>query len=362
MASLSIPKQQEVAAQTPIDPVVALQATEQTLVNLTHKLSSRVVAISAWRELHLNGETPVSSRRGDPGPIMVVIRGSGCILSADGQILTNEHVIRDTRLIQVMLWDGRELEAKVIGSDPRNDLAVLKVEAKDLPAVDLGDLRDVKPGQFVIAMGNPLGLAADGQAAVSFGIVSAVGRHIPDIDRNVDRYYGNLILSTAPISIGNSGGPLFNLKGQVIGINTIVSASNAGGAQLAFAIPVHEWTRSIIAQIRLGKKIEYGYVGISLGNPTGKSGSIVVDILKDTPAGKAGIQQNDLILECNGQKIKNSDHLIMLIGQTIPGKKIVLRVARGEKMLDVEITAAKRSDFIQDATGGYGKLDIKKHE
>jgi S1-C subfamily serine protease len=182
------------------------------------------------------------------------------------------------------------------------------------------------------------------------------------IDRNVDRYYGNLILSTAPISIGNSGGPLFNLKGQVIGINTIVSASNAGGAQLAFAIPVHEWTRSIIEQIRVGKKIEYGYVGISLGNPTGKSGAIVVDILKDTPAGKAGIQQNDLILECNKQKIKNSDHLIMLIGQTIPGKKIVLRVARGEKTFDVEVTAAKRSDFIQDATGSYGKLDVKKHE
>jgi serine protease Do len=348
--------------QQPTDSIQVLQATEQTLVSLTERLGAQVVAISAWRELNLSGETPGSNRNESSNPILVVIRGSGCILSSDGLILTNEHVIRDTRLIQVMLRDGRELEAKVVGADSRNDLAVLKIDAKNLPKVELGDLKTVRPGQFVIAMGNPLGLAADGQAAVSVGIVSAVSRHIPDIDRNVDRYYGNLILSTAPISIGNSGGPLFNLKGEVIGINTIVSASNAGGAQLAFAIPIYEWTRNIIDQIREGKKVQYGYVGISLGNPAGKSGSVVVDILKDTPAGKAGIRQNDLILECNGQKIKNSDHLIMLIGQTAPGKKIVLRVARGEKLLDITVTTAKRSDYIRETVTGYGRFDIKKHE
>jgi serine protease Do len=361
---LSNPQSAPAQSTQPADPMIIMQATQQTLVNLTEKLSPRVVAITAWRELYVTGDTPENSNSDKSKPILVAIRGSGCILSADGQILTNEHVIRDTRRILVTLRDGRELEAQLIGSDPRNDLAVLKIDAgaNDLPAIELGDIDGVRPGQFVIAMGNPLGLAADGQAAVSFGIVSAMGRHIPDIDRNVDRYYGNLILSTAPISIGNSGGPLFNLDGKVIGINTIVSASNSGGSQLAFAIPMYEWTRNIIAQIRQGKKIEYGYVGISLGNPTGKSGSIVVDILKGTPADKAGIRQNDLIIECNGQKISNSDQLIMLIGQTIPGKKISLRVARDKKTLDLTVTAAKRSDFMQEITGGYGQPKVKKHE
>jgi serine protease Do len=338
-----------------VDSLKFLQATEESFVQLSEILCSQVVAISAWRELFFDNAGRSKDRPADP--IMISIRGSGCILSSDGLILTNEHVIRNTRLIQVTLSDGREFEAKIVGTDPRNDLAVLRISAKNLSAVKLGDLTEVKRGQLVFAVGNPLGLASDGQCAVSFGIVSAIGRHIPDIDHDVDRYYGNMILSTAPISIGNSGGPLFNLKGEIIGINTIVSASNTGGSQLAFAIPIYDWTRQIIAQIREGKAVEYGYVGVSLGTLPGKEGSIVVDILKNTPASKAGLQQNDLIIECNSQKIRNADHLIMLIGQTNPGKIIGLRIMRNNKTLDVSLTAAKRSDFIQQAGGNRPKSE-----
>jgi serine protease Do len=331
-----------------LDSIKFLQATEDTFVQLSATICSQVVAISAWRELYFDkGKVQIKDNHSEP--IMISIRGSGCILSSDGLILTNEHVIRNTRLIQVMLSDGREFEAKIVGTDPRNDLAVLRIPAKDLPAVKMGDLGNVKRGQLVFAVGNPLGLASDGQCAVSFGIVSAIGRHIPDIDNDVDRYYGNMILSTAPISIGNSGGPLFNLKGEIIGINTIVSASNSGGSQLAFAIPIYDWTRQIISQIREGNKVEYGYVGISLSTPPGKKGATVVDILKGTPASKAGLQPSDLICECNGEKIRNADHLIMLIGQTNPGKIINLRIMRNNKTIDIALTAAKRSDFIRQS-------------
>jgi serine protease Do len=341
-----------------IDGLQFLRHTETTLVRLADELCPQVVAISAWRELFLGGNAGSGSDR-HSNPVMISIRGSGCILSPDGQILTNEHVVRNTRLIQVTLWDGRELEASIVGADPRSDLAVLQIPARDLPAVKLGNLSTVKRGQFVFAVGNPLGLAADGQSAVSFGIVSAIGRHIPDIDHDVDRYYGNLILSTAPISIGNSGGPIFNLDGEVIGINAIVSASNSGGSQLAFAIPIYEWTREIIAAIRRGESVEYGYVGISLGNQPGKAGSVVVDILADTPAAEAGIKQNDLILECNGKKIKNADQLIMLIGQTHPGKKISLRIRRKTDTIDVSLTAAKRRDYIRQSANEVERPGLK---
>ncbi len=322
-----------------------LRSTERGTVKLVEQLSPQVAAISAWRET-MPDEDQGSGKSRKLIPLLLPVRGSGCILSRDGEILTNEHVIRRTKQIRVMLFDGREFEATLAGSDSRSDLAVLKIKAKNLKPVRLNPRATLQRGQWVLAMGNPLGMAFDGQSAVSMGIISSIGRHVPDFDRQGDRYYGNLILTTAPISIGNSGGPLFNLNGDIIGINAIISLGEGGGSQLSFAIPIDEWTLGIINRLRKGEPIEYGYVGISLAAQPGKAGPVVAGVLDNSPAAKADLRPGDVILQFNGKKINNVDHLILLIGQTIPGKIVSLRIVRDGKEFEISLTAARRKDFV----------------
>jgi serine protease Do len=331
--------------ERPANDLELLRATERGMVKLVDQLSPQVVAITAWREA-VPPENSGKGKSGENTPLLLPVRGSGCVLSEDGEILTNEHVIRRTKRIQVMLFDGREFEARLTGSDCRSDLAVLKIKAGKLSKIRLNPLVTPQRGQWVLAMGNPLGMAFDGQSAVSLGIISSLGRHVPDIDRHFDRYYGNLILTTAQISNGNSGGPLFNLAGEVIGINAIVSFGENGGSLLSFAIPLDEWALRIINHLRKGEEVEYGYVGISLTSQSGKPGPIVAGILEDTPAARADIRPNDVIVAYNGKKINSVDQLILLIGQTIPGKIVGLRMVRDGRTFDVSLTAARRRDFV----------------
>jgi serine protease Do len=334
-----------VEGEQPSNDLVYLRSTEQEMVKLVDRLSRQVVAITAWRET-VPAEEQRKEKSRSQTPFLVPIRGSGCVLSDTGDILTNEHVIRRTKQIRVMLFDGREFEAVLTGSDSRSDLAVLKIKAKNLSPMRFNPRSALQRGQCVLAMGNPLGMAFDGQSAVSTGIISSIGRHIPDFDRMGDRYYGNMILTTAPISIGNSGGPLFNLNGDTIGINAIISIGEGGGSQLSFAIPIDEWTLNIIGHLRKGEAVEYGYIGISLTTLPGKACPVVAGVLEDSPAAQADMRPNDLILEFNGKKINTVDHLILLIGQTIPGKIISLRIMRDGKALEIAITAARRKDFV----------------
>jgi len=347
-------------------PVVAqniesLARSEQELVKLVEKLSPQVAAITAWREVAVPEDPP--AKKTDKGrTILLPVRGSGCVVSRDGWILTNEHVIRQTKGVQVMLWDGREFEAKVLGADGRSDLAVLKIPARDLVPVQFGDLSTVRRGQWALAMGNPLGMAFDGQSAVSLGIVSGIGRHVPKIDLKEDRYYGNLILTSAPINIGNSGGPLFDLSGRVIGITTIISTTEAGGSQMGFAVPVDAWTRQMVDRLGRGEMIEYGYIGVSLAARPGRTGAFVEDVLAGTPADKGQLRVNDLIVAFNGQKITGADHLILLIGRTIPGKLMVLHVVRDGKAVDVTLTSARRKDFVHVPAAPAEWPELKSHE
>ncbi len=325
-----------------------LRQSQQALIKLIDKLSPEVVAITVGRVVKLPKRKGAGADTKPYETLLVPVRGSGCIISRNGQILTNEHLIHQAKIIRVTLWNGREYEAKLVGADVRSDLAVIRIVDKvSLTACKFGDLRKVRRGQFVLAMGNPLGLAFDGQAAVSFGIVSAIGRHVTDVDREADRYYGNLIQTTAQINVGNSGSPLFNLDGQVIGINTIISSTSVGGSHLGFAIPISKWTKNIIDKLRRGKQIEYGYLGILLADIAGQNGAMVVKVVKTSPAGIAGLKPKDIIVKYDNQKVINVDHLIMLIGQSKPGRRVRITVERAGKLINLTAKVARRRDYVK---------------
>ncbi len=330
--------------------IETLRHAEQAIVGLVEKLSPQVVAITVGRIVkfpstnHKRNNTETKPNE----TLLVPVRGSGCIISRNGQILTNEHLIHRAKVIRVTLWNGKEYEAKLIAADVRSDLAVIRIVDKvDLPSCKFGDLQNLKRGQFVLAMGNPLGLAFDGQAAVSFGIISAIGRHVTDVDRQEDRYYGNLIQTTAQINIGNSGSPLFDLDGNVVGINTIISSTSVGGSHLGFAIPISKWTKNIIEKLRRGKQIEYGYLGVLLADIAGREGAMIMKVVKDSPAGKAGLEPKDIIIEYNGQKVINVDQLIMLIGLSKPGTVVKIKINRMGNLIEREVSIARRRNYIK---------------
>ncbi len=326
-----------------------LRQSERAIVNLVDRLSPQVVAITVGRVVKFPKSRRDRAAETKPyEAIMIPVRGSGCIISRNGEILTNEHLIHQAKIIRVTLWNGKEYEAKLVGADVRSDLAVIRiVDRIELTECEFGDLKDVRRGQFVLAMGNPLGLAFDGQSAVSFGIISAIGRHVTDVDKQEDRYYGNLIQTTAQINVGNSGSPLFNLDGKVIGINTIISSTSVSGSHLGFAIPISRWTKRIIAKLRKGEKIEYGYLGVLLADIPGREGAIIEKVVRDSPAGRAGLKPKDIIVEYNGQKIVNVDELIMLIGLSRPGTDAKIRTIRNGKMMTLSVRIASRKDYIK---------------
>ncbi len=323
--------------------VTFLKRLESELMSLTEKLSPQVVAITCYVDL---ASQEIKSKFAQK--ITIVVRGSGCIISSDGLILTNQHVIDKAKLIKVTLWTGKECEAKIVGEDARLDLAVIKINVGEkLTPVTFGDVKLLKRGQIVLAIGNPLGLATDGQSAVSFGVISAIGRHVPSMDRRSDRFYGNLIQTTAQISVGSSGSPLYDLDGRVVGINTIISSIKLRGAPLGFAIPISKWTKELIERLKAGEKVEHGFLGIVLTDIPGESGAVIVSVAKNTPAEKAGLKVKDIIIEYDGEKILNVDHLIMLINRTKPGKKVHLKIKRENKTLDIKIKVANRRDYVK---------------
>lgn len=328
-----------------------LRGVQKELVALSDRLGQTVVAIE--------GSRPVPWVRDRAGKV----RGSGFFISGDGHILTNEHVIRGCRQIKVRLATGKEYPAKPVGADARSDLAVLRIPVKGVPFAKLGDLGRVRRGQWVLAMGNPLGLACDdGQSAVSLGIVSAIGRSVAGVDRQADRYYGNLIQTTAQVLIGNSGGPLFNLDGDVIGITTIISAVDVGGEHMAFAVPISKWTKQIIDRLRSGQPID-GYLGISFTNIPGRGGAAVVQIKPGTPAYEAGLRRGDVIRGYDGQAVRNFDDVINLIRLTRPGTTVKLAIERGGKVTSKSARIASRTDYVSPATSPTKRRsDLKSHK
>jgi serine protease Do len=279
--------------------------------------------------------------------------GSGFIISKDGYVLTNNHVVADADEIIVRLSDRSELEAKLIGADPRTDVALLKVEGKDLPIVKIGKSDELKVGSWVLAIGSPFGF----DHSVTAGIVSAKGRSLPNEN------YVPFIQTDVAINPGNSGGPLFNLDGEVVGINSQIFTRSGGFMGLSFAIPI-DVAMSVADQLKSEGKVSRGWLGVviqevnkDLAESFGldkPAGALVAQVQEGGPAAKGGLQVGDVILSMNGQPIVVSADLPHLVGNLKPGSKIKLDVVRGgsRKSLDMAIGALPEDgDGMAAATG-----------
>lgn len=267
--------------------------------------------------------------------------GSGFIISADGYLITNHHVVDGADEVRVTLKDRREFTAKVVGSDEQSDVALLKIDATGLPAVAMGDSDRVKPGQWAVAIGSPFGLSY----TVTAGVVSAVGRNLNDSQR-----YVPFIQNDLSINRGNSGGPLFNLDGQVIGINSQIFSQTGGSVGISFAIPIN-YANQVVAQLKSKGKVSRGYIGVTLqrvqsddAKALGLSrvaGALVTQVNPGTPGAKAGLRVGDVILTFNGTAIEDSGELPPLVGATAPGTKISLGVFRDGKQVSVPVVIAE---------------------
>ena len=272
--------------------------------------------------------------------------GSGFIISHDGYILTNNHVVDHADKVTVRLSDRRELDAKVVGVDADYDIALLKVDAGgDLPAVNLGDSRSLKPGQWVLAIGSPFGF----DYTVTQGIVSAVGRNLGQRDQP----YTSFIQTDVPINRGNSGGPLFDLQGRVVGVNSQIYSNTGDYLGVSFSIPI-DVAMSAVQQLKTKGFVSRGMLGVTM-QPVDDdiikafkldngAGAAVVDVSPDSGAAKAGIQPGDIILSYNGQPLLQASDLPPLVGMTKPGSKVPVEILRNGKKqtLDVTISEAKR--------------------
>ncbi|CAD7719645.1 Periplasmic pH-dependent serine endoprotease DegQ [Xanthomonas hydrangeae] len=275
----------------------------------------------------------------DDGGIAGKSMGSGFIISADGYVLTNHHVVDGASEVTVKLTDRREFKAKVVGSDEQFDVALLKIEAKGLPTVRLGDSNSLKPGQWVVAIGSPFGL----DHSVTAGIVSATGRSNPYADQR----YVPFIQTDVAINQGNSGGPLLNTRGEVVGINSQIFSASGGYMGISFAIPI-DLAFSAAEQIKSTGHVSRGMLGVAvgpidslkaqgLGLPDTR-GALVNDIPPGSPAAKAGIEVGDVIRAVNGKPIDVASDLPPMIGLMAPGTKVNLDVLRDGKPRKVAVT------------------------
>lgn len=281
-----------------------------------------------------HGEAPRG--RSDDSKKEMQSLGTGFIISTDGYIITNHHVIADADEITVRFSDRKELMAKVIGSDERTDIALLKVEAKGLPTVTLGQTNKLKVGEWVLAIGSPFGF----EATVTQGIVSAKERTLPD-----DTYVP-FIQSDVAINPGNSGGPLFNLAGEVVGINSQIYSRSGGFMGLSFSIPI-EVAMNTVDQLKKNGKVVRGYLGVNVQEVTSElsesfgmdkpKGALVAEVFPDTPAAKAGIKAGDIILSVNGREVNKSGSLPPVIGMTPVGQPVELKLLRQGRLMNLTV-------------------------
>ncbi len=281
--------------------------------------------------------------------------GSGFIVSDDGYILTNNHVVEKADEIMVTLLDKEEIKAEVVGTDPKTDIALIKINAgKKVPFVNLGDSEKLEIGEWVVAIGNPFGLGH----TVTAGIVSAKGRVIGSGP------YDDFIQTDASINPGNSGGPLFNLDGEVVGINTAIIQ---GGQGIGFATPIH-LAKAVLGQLKEKGKVTRGWLGVYIQRLTpdmadalhvpGKKGALVADVTNDGPAEKAGIKSGDVIVSFDGKAVEDEHELPQIVASTKPGSKVDVVVVRDGKTVTIPVRIAEMEQEVKEA--GAGGPDLSK--
>ena len=332
-------------------------------VELAKQLKPAVVHVSTKRD---SGPAMRSSGSGDPfeqfyrqfGDQMpkrnVRASGTGFAINSNGHIITNNHVVEGASEITVKLSDGRELPAKLVGRDPKTDLALLKVEATDLPTIPMGDSSELKVGEPVMAIGNPFGL----EQTVTTGIVSATGRAIGQGP------YDDFVQTDASINPGNSGGPLINAKGQVIGINTAIYSQTGGSVGIGFAIPSNQ-AKTVVTQLAETGHVSRSWLGVSIQplsqelakgfNLPEAKGALVSSVTEDSPAAKAGIKAGDVITEYDGHKVSRSEDLPRLVADTPAGREVTVAVVRDGKPMKLTAKVTKLDEPDQRVAGDMGE-------
>jgi serine protease Do len=279
-------------------------------------------------------------RGGPPSQRPQMGMGSGFFISDDGYIVTNNHVVEGAESVLVRMSDRREFEAQIIGTDPRSDLALLRIAADDLPVLELAGGDDLEVGEWVLAIGSPFGL----DYSVTAGIVSAKGRSLPT-ERNEN--YVPFIQTDVAINPGNSGGPLFNLEGEVIGVNSQIFTRSGGSIGLSFAIPVSV-VRNVVAQLKADGKVTRGWLGVTIQDVDKNlaesfgldrpQGALVAQLSEGSPAEKAGLQAGDIIVTFDGKDIPTSSDLPHVVGLIPPGTTVPVEIMRDKKRKKLKVT------------------------
>jgi serine protease Do len=283
--------------------------------------------------------------------------GSGVVISEDGYILTNNHVVAEAEEIAVTFTEEEQYEAKIIGRDPKTDIALIKIEVdKPIPAARLGDSDTLRVGDWVVAIGNPFGLGS----TVTAGIVSAKGRTIGAGP------YDDFIQTDASINPGNSGGPLFNLDGEVVGINTAIFTQTGGNIGIGFAIPIN-MARSVMTQLKEKGKVTRGWLGVTIQNVTPEikekfdlkttEGALIAEVADDSPAQRGGLKRGDVIISFDGKKVKGMSALPPMVAQTPVGKKVEIVVIRKAKERRLMVMIAELKEEAAPATPLAPEID-----
>ncbi|MCB1700708.1 MAG: DegQ family serine endoprotease [Halioglobus sp.] len=306
-------------------------------------------------------------RGAPPDPREQMAMGSGFIISDDGYIVTNNHVVAGADSVLVRLSDRREFDAEVVGTDPRSDLALLRVEAEDLPVLELADGDDLEVGEWVLAIGSPFGL----DYSVTAGIVSAKGRSLPTEN---NENYVPFIQTDVAINPGNSGGPLFNLEGEVVGVNSQIFTRSGGSIGLSFAIPVSV-VRNVVEQLKNDGRVTRGWLGVTIQDVDKNlaesfglerpRGALVSQVAKDSPAEKSGLESGDIILAFDGTEIATSSDLPHVVGLVAPESVVPVEVMRDRKRMKmkVKVGGLDADDSYSltagnGTTGGGGRLGV----
>ncbi len=342
------------------DDTVSLQQTSKAFSSVAKNAVPAVVFIKVEKKVETGSMVGPGSPFGNNDPFdffrdrqprtprerRQMGQGSGFIISGDGYIVTNNHVVGDADVITVKVHDGREFTARKIGSDEKSDVAVIKIDGENLPTLPLGDSDALEVGEWVIAIGNPFGLAE----TLTFGIVSAKGRSTVGIND-----YEDFIQTDAAINPGNSGGPLINLEGEAIGINTAIFSSSGGSVGIGFAIPIN-MAKNIKDQLVKDGKVTRGQLGVMIGELTkdladyfgadSTKGVLVSAIMKDSPAEKAGLEAGDIILKIDGRDVEGTGQLRNTVAMVAPGTKVQLLVYRDGREKTVTVSIGELSETV----------------